>query len=502
MGRLLTLTFTLITSVCAVLLLSSFIHFACAVNKKKQGKSVDSLVKKCAFVSLFGYTTFVILSLVLYLIQSLYYIPSTQINYSTLICQMQTFNIVFFMTGKLAMYIYFLSLVHVAFRGSFLAYPVKLIFFIGICFFFLMCTIGAFYMVFLYIDFSSVGPINSPADCDKFEASKFSTITIWTGATCDAIWSFTCLSLFYLRLRKLTKLMKKQHKLERKETDDMLERIKLKRSSKSLNDLDLNTHRNIIVITGDKTDGEKHVQTDDENIIQSGLPTVNELNDDDECALSIAPDGMQTIDNDIDIDIDIDIDESSLMTINDEETSTHTQTEEEYTLMKYKYQNAPHIIAYDRKDCAQSSSNKVFISLKLKFDNTSSKIKKKIKRRNSWSSVRKNRKENVKKKKPDIVHKFLPIILKLSILSAWCAFSTVGLGFGLWIYYPTLTSVIDSTVNGFCVYLSFGFTKPLYELLCLPFISCKNCENYRNVVNEANKMEKDKRFDTQQNVLG
>eukprot|EP01084_Bolivina_argentea_P043355 79889_1 len=307
MGRLLTLTFTLITSVCAVLLLSSFIHFACAVNKKKQGKSVDSLVKKCAFVSLFGYTTFVILSLVLYLIQSLYYIPSTQINYSTLICQMQTFNIVFFMTGKLAMYIYFLSLVHVAFRGSFLAYPVKLIFFIGICFFFLMCTIGAFYMVFLYIDFSSVGPINSPADCDKFEASKFSTITIWTGATCDAIWSFTCLSLFYLRLRKLTKLMKKQHKLERKETDDMLERIKLKRSSKSLNDLDLNTHRNIIVITGDKTDGEKHVQTDDENIIQSGLPTVNELNDDDECALSIAPDGMQTIDNDIDIDIDIDI---------------------------------------------------------------------------------------------------------------------------------------------------------------------------------------------------
>eukprot|EP00486_Rosalina_sp_Unknown_P016518 CAMPEP_0201594134 /NCGR_PEP_ID=MMETSP0190_2-20130828/191539_1 /ASSEMBLY_ACC=CAM_ASM_000263 /TAXON_ID=37353 /ORGANISM="Rosalina sp." /LENGTH=287 /DNA_ID=CAMNT_0048053615 /DNA_START=307 /DNA_END=1167 /DNA_ORIENTATION=- len=59
-----------------------------------------------------------------------------------------------------------------------------------------------------------------------------------------------------------------------------------------------------------------------------------------------------------------------------------TQTQE-YTLMRQKYQNAPQITYDDRRN-SMSSSAKMFTSLKLKFDNTSSKIKKKIKRRNSW----------------------------------------------------------------------------------------------------------------------
>ena len=183
----------------------------------------------------------------------------------------------------------------------------------------------------------------------------------------------------------------------------------------------------------------------------------------------------------------------------EEEEREETQTQE-YTLMKQKYENAPQITYDDRRN-SMSSSVKMFTSLKLKFDNTSSKIKKKIKRRNSWNNMI-HRKRRHKKKKPDIVHKFLPIMLKLSILSAWCAFSTFGLGFGLWTIYPTLSSVIDSTINAFCVYLSFGFTKTLYELLCSPFISCKNCEDYRTVVKEANKMEKDKSFEMEDTVLG
>ena len=98
-------------------------------------------------------------------------------------------------------------------------------------------------MVFLYIDFAAVGTINSPADCDKFEASKYSTITIWTGATCDAIWSFTCLLLFYLRLRKITKLMSKQDKIERQQTDEMIAKIKYKHSISMNNNKNQNQNR-------------------------------------------------------------------------------------------------------------------------------------------------------------------------------------------------------------------------------------------------------------------
>merc|ERR1711904_94548 len=70
-----------------------------------------------------------------------------------------------------------------------------------------MCTIGGFYMTSIYFDFVSVGSITSPTDCQKFKASKYTTIIIWSGATCDAIWNIFCLLLFFFRLRKLTKSM-------------------------------------------------------------------------------------------------------------------------------------------------------------------------------------------------------------------------------------------------------------------------------------------------------
>merc|ERR1712154_11546 len=117
------------------------------------------------------------------------------------------------------------------------------------------------------------------------------------------------------------------------------------------------------------------------------------------------------------------------------------------------------------------------------------KIKKRMKRQKS------------KEREPDIVQKFLPIMLKMSILSAWCAFSTFALGFGLWTLYPTLSSVIDSTINGICVYLSFGFTQQLYGMICLPFISCRNCNKCMVVVKEKHRMEKDNEHN-EQSVLG
>ena len=134
----------------------------------------------------------------------------------------------------------------------------------------------------------------------------------------------------------------------------------------------------------------------------------------------------------------------------EENVNDNTQTQE-YTLVKQQQYQVPPQISYDDRRNSISSSAKMFTSLKLKFDNTSSRIKRKIKRRNSWNNMI-YRKRKIKKKKPDIVHKFLPIMLKLSILSAWCALSTVILGFGVWTVYPTLSSVIDSTINGICVY--------------------------------------------------
>ena len=94
-----TIAFTAISGTCCIILTTSFIHYLLRVwRKQKKAKPVDPLVKKCATVSLFGYTIFVLISFILDLISSLYYIPSFTINYTKILCQVQTFNIAFFMT--------------------------------------------------------------------------------------------------------------------------------------------------------------------------------------------------------------------------------------------------------------------------------------------------------------------------------------------------------------------------------------------------------------------
>ena len=98
------------------------------------------------------------------------------------------------------------------------------------------------------------------------------------------------------------------------------------------------------------------------------------------------------------------------------------------------------------------------------------------------------RKLALKKKKNDITHQFIPILVKLSILSFWCSISTLLLGFTLWQIYPTITSVIDSTINAFCVYLCFSCNDKLYQVLCLPLISCKHCTKWRRIIVEAKEL--------------
>merc|ERR1712062_935441 len=92
----------------------------------------------------------------------------------------------------------------------------------------IMCIIGAFYMCHIFIDFKAVGNISTPDHCQAFESSKITSIIIFCGASCDALWSIVCLLLFWLRLIKLTKMMNAIQLGE-----NMKEREKEKSKSKS-----------------------------------------------------------------------------------------------------------------------------------------------------------------------------------------------------------------------------------------------------------------------------
>ena len=108
-----------------------------------------------------------------------------------------------------------MSLVHIAFRGSFLAYNAKRLAAAAICFFSVMCIIGGFYMIFLFIDFGEGDEIESPEQCRNFDPSLGTRWIIRSGFTCDAAWSITCLLLFYSRLSKITTLMHSQQEHSR-----------------------------------------------------------------------------------------------------------------------------------------------------------------------------------------------------------------------------------------------------------------------------------------------
>ena len=125
-------------------------------------------------------------------------------------------HVLFHVVAQLSMYFFFMSLVHIAFRGSFLAYNAKHLAAAALCFFLVMCVIGGFYMIFLFIDFGAAD-IASPEDCRNFNLSTGTRWIIRCGASCSALWNFTCLLLFYLRLRKITVMMKDQREHSRQD---------------------------------------------------------------------------------------------------------------------------------------------------------------------------------------------------------------------------------------------------------------------------------------------
>eukprot|EP01083_Nonionella_stella_P120179 359923_1 len=104
MGKQQNVIFAIISGVCCIILVTVFVRYIFAVYKinsqtKTTGKrpTIDPLVRRCATISLFGYTIFILISFILHLITSLSYMQLIHVQYTKLLCQIQTFNIIFFM---------------------------------------------------------------------------------------------------------------------------------------------------------------------------------------------------------------------------------------------------------------------------------------------------------------------------------------------------------------------------------------------------------------------
>ena len=173
--------FTLIVSLCFIFSFSVFIHFIYSITHTRTSK----LLRTLSIVSLSGFNAHIFISFLLYFYDSLYYIYNNDniIPYNILFCISHTFNIIFFYIGKISMYYFFLSLVHVSFRGSFMKYNKKILKSIAIIFTIIMFSIFTIYAYSSYIDKQMIGNIHSPQQCHSSlnSVSKLSTIAIWIG---------------------------------------------------------------------------------------------------------------------------------------------------------------------------------------------------------------------------------------------------------------------------------------------------------------------------------
>lgn len=194
MGELRSHIFTIIVSICFVLSFSIFIHFIYSITHTPASK----LLRTLSIVSLSGFNAHILITCLLYSYDSIYYLNNDNTPYQTLICTSHSFNIIFFVIGKISMYYFFLSLVHVSFRGSFMKYNKSLLKSIAIIFTIIMVSIFVIYAYSSYIDIQNIGSIQTPKQCSHLTVSKLSTITIWT--------SYDAYTLFLINMVNNTSL--------------------------------------------------------------------------------------------------------------------------------------------------------------------------------------------------------------------------------------------------------------------------------------------------------
>jgi hypothetical protein len=97
---------------------------------------------------------------------------------------------------------------------------------------------------------------------------------------------------------------------------------------------------------------------------------------------------------------------------------------------------------------------------------------------------------------------FLGLIYRLTVLSFWCAFSTLVLGLSTWHLFPTLCGVLNTTVNAVCLFLGFKFALPLFESLCVccsisklhicltPWVGYIDVNKLQEMINEERKLSR------------
>ena len=347
MSESLTYIFTGICVFCVLTQIIPFIHYMYKLKFDKKFE-LHWIIKTYATISLIGYTLFIIITTILYIIKTLYYIYPSTIVYNNIWCEIEAYNVATFMIGKLAMYLFYMSLVYISFKDSSIAYNKRILIGIALMFIFIMSIIGGFYGYYLYSDLHGI-IITTPNECFNIELSQRTVITIFIGATFDCFWGFLCLILFLKKLRTITNVMK-------------------------------------------------------QNISKNRINKPNNISN------------------------------------NNEGSNTHSNTNN-----------------YTRETSeSQSQSNSKKRSIKIRIKNTSNKYK-----------------------NDKILNKFLPLTIKMTILVGLSSLTTLILGFGLWIVYPTLSSLIDSTINAICIYLSFAFNNKAYNIICLPFIKCYECTQIR-----------------------
>ena len=557
-------------------------------TRKKKKASLPPLLKYLSLGSFTGYNIYIVISLFLSLIQSLFYLdPNFSINYTISLCVVQAYSVGFFLMGKFCMYVFFMGRVYYSFEKSSLGYPKKLLTTITTVFFAIMGVIGSLYMYSLYNDFTNLGNISEPIECLSFTGSTMSTIIIYCGATFDSLWSITCLLLFVLRLKKLMKMMDDIRKVQQQRSASIgnsRDRDTRKKSSSNRNknnnnnnnnnnsnkhnntrNIDENNYNNSNIYNNQQSLNGRPIMIMDQ--ASNGESTLNRQSghaSDDETAttamtamtgttLTMTTTNLKTLTTTSVLDRDHDNKYKSLrlpdnINISDRDTATNSDREQDMTQLtqiltvstatgRFSGPASPSpksgsgsppltsgspvgttdpeqqalalalttiSMGPNGKRNLDGNSNKT--NIRANDDNESGgmetvplekgedkgqgqgqgkvkgkgeKRKRGRKERNSMQSfsisskiLRKRKKQSRKKAK--YVDKFVPLMLKMTILSFWCAVSTFTLGYTLWIQFPTLSGVVDSTINSLCMYLSFKFAEDMYNGLCGCCLFCQN----------------------------
>ena len=193
--------FTAVIGICTVLSFVIYWWFitaigcGCSREEDRGGRSsprssddsashVLPVFRYLSILSMTCYNVFILLSFILYLIQSFYYLPASDVSYSRLLCQCEAYNVAFFMLGKECMYLLFMARVYFSFNSTSFAYSKRMLQVLTFTFVVVMAGIGLVYGIFMYSSNVADETIDEPTDCHNVQLSPAEQAVIYTGMLC------------------------------------------------------------------------------------------------------------------------------------------------------------------------------------------------------------------------------------------------------------------------------------------------------------------------------